>query len=473
MFDGAPVIDADSHKCENPVVFLDYVEAAFRDRIGFIRDRYGEQRFRIRDRNPETGRNDFERPFLQPDGYGKGTYRPYHDESTIGGLFNRVRLEHMDREGIDHQVLYGSIPLAFNSLIDRDLASALCRAYNDYIHDDCAAYAARLHPVGILPLQDPTEAIAELRRCTDSLGMVAVTTAPHVPVPHPDAPQAFPRVRVPKHLSHPDFTPLLHEIERRDVSLGLHGAPGVSLAGGAADQLDSFTLVHVFANRSLQQMALARLIFDGTLERHPALRVGFLEAGCGWLPDFMWSLDEHWEKRVAGLDVTLEPSPREFLVELARERQGRSRGRFSRARGLLRMLFTPAEDAATPEELRRFRYEHPELVRDPMDYLEPGRTFFTLEPDDPAPDVLYAGFGERGEALSGLAIDYGHWDATLRDCVRMVAEHPAWSVARKRKILSENARRFYGRRLESRLEPPPPRRARPSSLRPNSPFASP
>ena len=30
---GRPVIDADSHKCENPVVFLDHVPPPFRERI--------------------------------------------------------------------------------------------------------------------------------------------------------------------------------------------------------------------------------------------------------------------------------------------------------------------------------------------------------------------------------------------------------------------------------------------------------
>src|SRR5262245_34016840 len=171
------VIDADSHKCENPPVLLDYVAAPHRKRVRFVRDRFGEQRFCIEDRDPHGGGRRW-RVFLQPEGYGKGTYRPYHAETTIGGLFNAVRLEHMDREGIDHQVLYGSVALAFNSLVDAELATALCRAYNDYVAEDCARHAARLHPVGHLALQDPAEAVRELRRCVDELGMVAVCIPP-------------------------------------------------------------------------------------------------------------------------------------------------------------------------------------------------------------------------------------------------------------------------------------------------------
>jgi hypothetical protein len=48
--------------------------------------------------------------------------------TTLGGLFNRVRPAHMDREGVDHQVIYGSIALAINSLWDAELARAARQA---------------------------------------------------------------------------------------------------------------------------------------------------------------------------------------------------------------------------------------------------------------------------------------------------------------------------------------------------------
>ena len=41
-------------------------------------------------------------------------------------------------------------------------------------------------------------------------------------------------------------------------------------------------------------MALLALIEGGVLERHPNLRVGFLESGCGWLPYWLWRLDREY-----------------------------------------------------------------------------------------------------------------------------------------------------------------------------------
>ncbi len=455
----ALVIDADSHKCENPPVLFDYLPAAYRDRLRFTRDRFGEQRFEIRDRDARTGEPCW-RVFLQPEGFAKGTFRPYHEETTLGGLFNRVRLAHMDREGIDHQVIYGSVALAFNSLADADLASALCRAYNDYIADDCAPHAARLHPVAHLALQDPSEAIQELRRCVLERGMVAAALPPSLPAPHPAAPEAFPAVRVPKPLSHPDFWALYAEAEKLDVALGIHGAPGLYLAGGSSDQLDTFTLVHVFANRSMQQMAIAKLIFDGVLEAFPKLRFGFLEAGVGWLPDLMHNLHEHWEKRIARFDPSIEPSVREFLLEFARERDASGDRRLLHKARQLLAIFTPRRgEEATPEQLAAFRNEHPRPVRDPLEYLERGQIFLTFEPDDPAPLLLPAALGPIGERLCGVAVDYGHWDATLKRCVALVSDRAGLGAAYAARLLGGNALEFYGERLASRAFTRPPRHA--------------
>jgi predicted TIM-barrel fold metal-dependent hydrolase len=45
-----------------------------------------------------------------------------------------------------------------------------------------------------------------------------------------------------------------------------------------------------------QMLAMLALIGGGVLERYPRLRMAFLEAGCGWVPYWLWRMDEHWEK---------------------------------------------------------------------------------------------------------------------------------------------------------------------------------
>ena len=229
----------------------------------------------------------------------------------------------------------------------------------------------------------------------------------------------------------------------------------MQLAGGTSDQLDSFTLVHVFANRSMQQMAIAKLIFDGVLDAFPRLRFGFLEAGAGWLPDLMHNLHEHWRKRVVDFDAALEPSPLEFLLEFARELNGAgSRRLLHKARQLLAIFSPRRGDAASPAELERFQREHPRIQSDPWECLARGQIFLTIEPDDPAPLYLRAALGDAGSRVCGVALDYGHWDATLAGCVALVAERPGIDAGLAQRLLSQNALDFYGPRLARRLESP-------------------
>ena len=448
MYDGLRVIDADAHKMENPVLFFDYVEAPYRGRLYSKTDRHGQPRLAIRDFNPRTRQNDLERLFPQPDGPGKGAFSAFHPETALGGVFNRIRVEHMDREGIDAQVIYGSMTLSFETIIDPDLAVACMRAYNDYIADDCRPYPGRLYPVGFLALADVDEAVRELRRCVGPLGMIGVHVPPSRPVPHPAAPDAFPLVRLPQHLSHPDFRPLLAAAAELDVAMGVHGSPGVYLPSGIAEQVDTFVLSHIFGHRNQMQMALATCVFEGVFDRFPTLRMGFLEAGCGWLPDLVHAFHEHWEKRIRDFDPDVRPSRGEFLRELVRERGGqdgklhllrKARGLY----GLARRATRETGAAAGDDYLREYRH----LDHDPADFFRRGQVYVSFESDDPAPAYLREALGELGEDLPCFSADYGHWDGVLTGCVQNVARQRDYARAHLAKLLAGNCLRFYGPRL--------------------------
>ena len=55
-------------------------------------------------------------------------------------------------------------------------------AYNNWLHDYCAANPDRLVGVAVVPLQDPVLAIRELQRCVNELGCkgVMVRPAPYI-----------------------------------------------------------------------------------------------------------------------------------------------------------------------------------------------------------------------------------------------------------------------------------------------------
>ena len=106
-----------------------------------------------------------------------------------------------------------------------------------------------------------------------------------------------------------------------------------------------------------------------------------------------------------------------------------------------------------PEEtLAAFRNEHPNLRGDPLAALARGQLFFTYEPDDPAPRYVRAALGAAGERVCGLAIDYGHWDATLKDCVALATSAADGDAAFAARLLGANTLAFYGARLAERVQ---------------------
>src|SRR3989442_1027241 len=59
--------------------------------------------------------------------------------------------------------------------------------------------------------------------------------------------------------------------------------------------------------------AFASMAAGGVLERHPGLRCAFLEGTCGWLPWWLWRLDEAWEKFGPGSEVQITGLPSEYF----------------------------------------------------------------------------------------------------------------------------------------------------------------
>jgi predicted TIM-barrel fold metal-dependent hydrolase len=405
------------------------------------------------DLDPKTGKKDFLRMFPQPQGLGKGGFRNLNPETTLGATFNRLRIEHMDQEGIDVQVIYGTLNLIFSSLLDKDLAIALCKAYNNYIADDCRSYGDRLKPIGVIPLQDVSEAVKEMRRCVEELGMIGVATAPNLPIPHPKAPDAFPDVRTCKAISHPDFRPILQTAVELDISIGIHGGPGAFMVGGIADHMDTFVLAHIFVQRNQQQHAMTRMVFDGAFEQFPTLRVGFLEGGCGWLPDLAHAMHEHWEKRIRDFDPKRPYRP--SLMDVSRlmlqeHANGNPMQLASQVKNLFDLLWTAEHD---PEKIDDATlYEHYDLRhRDPLDYFERGQIFTSFESDDPGPAYLPAAMGEVGKHVTCFSGDYGHWDGVLKDCVKDAASVADYDRDHLALLLGGNALALYGDRLKRSL----------------------
>jgi predicted TIM-barrel fold metal-dependent hydrolase len=203
------------------------------------------------------------------------------DEAHAGGSDPHARLADMDAEGIDQAVLFPSVGLYFWALDDARAAVLIARSYNDWLASYCAADPSRLFGAAMLPVQDPAAAAAELRRTRDELGFVAGFVRPN-----PCCGRS---------LSDRAYEPLWDAAEECAMTVAVHEGSSVIVPTLGSDRPFNPLVLHAVSHSFEEMLACAQLIAFGVLERHPAMRVAFLESSGGWVPFWMERLDEQAE----------------------------------------------------------------------------------------------------------------------------------------------------------------------------------
>jgi uncharacterized protein len=263
----------------------------------------------------------------------------------------REYLRCMDREGIDAVVLYPSIGLfvPFQTGIDAQQSAGACRGYNRWIADYCSTDPRRMAAVGLVPLADVALAVDVAQEAL-GLGLIGV--------------MARPNHLYGRSLGDPAYDALYALLAEAGAVLSVH--EGLGLTGGPTigmERSNLFAVRHAMSHPMEQMAAMASLVFEGALERHPELRVAFLESGTGWLPWWLARLDEHaeWMADTECRDLSLRPSdyfrrqcvissdPEDPLVGWTVSRYG--------ADHVVWASDFPHPDAKYPEALAEFRHE--------------------------------------------------------------------------------------------------------------------
>ncbi|BDB42478.1 MULTISPECIES: amidohydrolase family protein [Mycobacterium] len=351
------IVDADGHVAENPTLaaealrrWPDHVQlsAGARPRLVIEGRNYPE------DRGPGAG---------CPVEHGL-TDAPGLQCATAAGM-----LEDADRDHLDTMVLYPSLGLCVPTLQDPDFAAGFARLYNQWIADFCAPTGGRLRGVAATPIEHGSIAIDVMAEAKD-LGLVAT----HLP----------PALRT-RNLDHPDLDEFYAAAVELDMPLGIHGAPGMHLPKIGVDRFTNYIQVHCVSFPFDQLTAMTALVSGGVFERHPGLRVAFLEAGAGWVPFFMDRLHEHYEKRGGWIE-------------------------------------------------RGWR-------RDPHEYLTAGNIWVTCEPEEA---ILPGVVDVLGDDFIMFASDYPHWDGEWPESTRPLRTRVDLNESSREKIGALNAMRFYG-----------------------------
>jgi predicted TIM-barrel fold metal-dependent hydrolase len=139
----------------------------------------------------------------------------------------------------------------------------------------------------LIPLQDVSAAVTELRRAVNDLGMVGAMLPSNGLTPH---------------LSAKHFWPVYEEAAKLDCALAVHGG---CYGGLGFDTYTVFPATRALGMPVPLAIAATGLIVDGVLDEFPNLRIGFLEGGTSWIPMVIDRLERELE--YGGLRIKRKP----------------------------------------------------------------------------------------------------------------------------------------------------------------------
>ena len=218
--------------------------------------------------------------------------RDYNAEAQVMG---------MEIEGIDIAVLFPTVGLNLIARDDLDpqLSLALCRAYNNWIHDFCQYSPDQLKFSAMLPVHDVNLACEELHRCVTELGAVGSFIRPNM---------------VNGRFWHSNYwNPLYSLHEELDVAWCFHEGTGAWYSHMNTLYGENRFYRHVTSHWIEMQQALVAQIVGGVFEFHPNLRVGYLEAQNSWVPGLLtrieWDYPQYRNSHAPYLSMT----PKEYF----------------------------------------------------------------------------------------------------------------------------------------------------------------
>lgn len=193
-------------------------------------------------------------------------------EKMGGGAGNNIlgpqRLQVMDGQGVDIQAL--SINGYWWYAADRDLASRIVRAQNEGLAKWVASHPDRFVALASIALQHPDLAAEQLQDAVQRLGLRGASIGGHVNG---------------EDLSLPKYDPFWAKAAELGALVFMHpgGANNIVRQDAFAGRGD---LGNIIGNPLETTYFLSRLIFDGTLDKFPGLRVCAAHAG-GYLPSYL------------------------------------------------------------------------------------------------------------------------------------------------------------------------------------------
>jgi predicted TIM-barrel fold metal-dependent hydrolase len=206
------------------------------------------------------------------------------------------RLKAMDAMAIDMEVLSIN-PFWYRK--DRDTAAAIVKTNNEKLAELCAAHPDRFAAFASLALQHPALAVEQLEHAIRKLGLRGAAVGASV---------------LSEDFSEPRFHPVWAKAEELGAVIFIHPQSTPELAKRFKG---NGWLANTIGNPLDTTIALQHLIFEGTLDRFPGLKIIAAHGG-GYLPSYAPRSDHACFVSPANCnpEITLKKKPTEYLNQL-------------------------------------------------------------------------------------------------------------------------------------------------------------
>ena len=214
-----------------------------------------------------------------------------------GLVITQDRIKIMDEQGIDIEAL--SVNPNFWDNAERDLAAQIVKLQNEKLAEICGKTPDRFVGLASVALAYPDLAAEQLQDAVKRLGMRGALVGGSVNGTE---------------LSDPKLHPFWAKAEELGVLIFIHpqGTPELEASGRLKG---SGGLANVIGNPLETTIALSHLIFEGTLDRFPGLKICGAHAG-GYLPSYPDRMDAMCANRPDQCPVALKKKPSEYLKQI-------------------------------------------------------------------------------------------------------------------------------------------------------------
>lgn len=211
---------------------------------------------------------------------------------------------YLDKLNIDHGIITGGgLNLRASVMPDRRYATALTRAYNDWLISEWLEEDERLKGSISVNPQSPQAAAEEIDRVGDNQNIVQVIIGSGTKIA----------------LGEQRYWPIYEAAVEKGLPVAIHAGSegyGVANPNTGAGYPGSYLEKHSVIPANFMGQLL-NLVFEGAFVEFPNLRIVMVGGGYSWIPSFLWRIDKAWKGLTDDMPWVENP-PSEYVHEQMR-----------------------------------------------------------------------------------------------------------------------------------------------------------